>query len=371
MIGPAKLRRIVANRIFKRRSRLQPTPVTGVPEGIDYDTLSELCLERTGAALKKVSFVHVSGWKRAGAYRIFLENRRGSEWRLIYKNAVYNLEHIPALQDFPVTPGPPEFLVYGHANGRLARYLPEIYLCAETVRDKRYQYLLEDLSSDFIPVAETDGRKIKFTVAAQLPAFHSAMGEWLSSIGEDRLLRYDRDFSRALRDYTGSVLQQFAHYALSPLLREALDKWPQLSALSLLGNDKYFDELKPIHGDANGSNILVHRKDPTRIKFIDWEWAGLGMPFADMVSLFRRGNAEINKKLVTVYSENGNGKIVADALRQYGWCRLERSMLDAAYIGAQYMGSSEVEKRKDDAWAPKFVENSLATMLDAYAELAE
>jgi hypothetical protein len=368
MITPASLCKIVARRFGRRERRPPPVRVAGIPDGIHFETLEKLSLQHTGAKLKKVSYVHVSGWKRAGAYRLFLENGKGHEWRLIYKNALYDPDHIPALKNFPIMPGPPEFVVYAHAKGDFARYLPEVYQCTETVTGQQYQYLLEDLADEYIPLSDKRNIKDKFRVVAELPSLHSAMQEWSAGIDQSLLVHYDSSYSLALRQYAGKVLVQFAQQNPSDRLREACDQWDSIMGLSLDRIGAGIGTNAMIHGDANGANILVHKSDPDKYKFIDWEWAGFGLVFSDAVSLFRRADAATNKKVLATYLKNSAETAFDDPASLYEWCRLERGMLDAAYIAAQHMGSSELEQRRK-GWAPQFVEHSLKTMLSAYQKL--
>lgn len=368
MIGPVKLGRRILRRVRLGRPRAGDAPIQGIPEGIARDVLEELCLQRTGSKLRRVAYRHLSGWKRAGAYRLFLENTRGHLWRLIYKNAVYELDHIPALKNFPVTPGAPEFLVYSRASGSFAEYLPEVYLCQEEIPNKHYHYLLEDLGEDFCPVCENNTTKVKFSVVEQLPAFHEAMLEWLKEVDKQLLLQYNEEYSQALRTYAGDVFAEYSKQTSSPVVQKVCEHWAGIAQLAI-GATNWALERAPIHGDANGSNILIHKNNIQRIKFIDWEWAGVGMPFADIVSLFRRVDADTGAKIVAIYRENSRNQTFGDPLRLYEWCRLERAMVDAAYIASQYMGSLELEARKAGDWEPGFIENSLNTMFSAYEAL--
>lgn len=368
MIAPSKLFKIMTKRFRQSRRRRKVVPIQGVPEDISHERLSELCLQHTGGSLKRVSYIHVSGWKRAGAYRLFLENNRGREWRVIYKNAIYELDHIPALKGFPVKPGPPEFIVYSQARGALVKYLPDVYQCIERVPGRHYQYLLEDLGGEFENISAKIGRKAKFRVAAELPAFHDAMREWLSEINSDGLLDYNSRFSLALIEYAETALTDFVRNTSSAIVRDVWELWPSIAEVYL---DSEFQDAKrdaPIHGDSNSANIMVHKKYPDRLKFIDWEWAGLGIAYTDLVSLFRRSDPATNAKILAIYSENKGRHVLSEAARQYEWCRLERGILDAAYIAAQYMGSSEFAERRQ-AWAPLFIERSLSTVRCAYRVL--
>ncbi|MBE9570684.1 MAG: hypothetical protein IMF11_08655, partial [Proteobacteria bacterium] len=180
--------------------------VDGIPDGIAFETLNELCLHHLGESLKHVSHLHLSSWKAAGACRLLLRTQGHHHWSLIYKNAFYGLDHIPALADLPVVPGPPEFVVYNNIKGHLAQYLPAVYLCSEVVPKRHYQYLLEDLGEDY---QRANKPEAILSVAAELPSFHGAMNKWSLAVGKDGLLRYGDRFSADLQQYVRRILESY------------------------------------------------------------------------------------------------------------------------------------------------------------------
>lgn len=340
-----------------------------MPEGVTLEQISQLCEEQTGTALKAVAYCHASGWKRAGAYRLFVETERGQQWRIIFKNAIYDLDHIPALKNFPLSPGLAEYLVYRDAGGALSEYLPRVFSCTEVLPGKHYQYLLEDLGENFTKLSEKASRKIKLGVTRQLPAFHEALKEWMKDTDSEQLLKYNKAFSEQLCVYAEDILSRFSNDTSNQQLAEVCELWPRISELY---RDSEFQDSRrdmPIHGDANGSNILIHNNDSSRIKFIDWEWAGLGVIYSDLVSLFRRADSLTHSKVMAAYTEGGGDRITGSLARLYKWCRLERGLIDASYIMAQCMDSPELFRRRQ-AWGPNFIKKSFATMLSAYKELA-
>lgn len=346
----------------------QAVPQEGLPEGLNYEVLADLCLQHTGGSLKKVSYVHLSGWKRAGAHRVFLEDYRGRKWRLIYKNAIYDLDQIPALHSFPIKPGLPEFLVYSHARGALAEFLPDVYLCTEKIPDVHYQYLLEDLGAEFVRISGSH-RSAKSKVAAKLPVFHEAMRRWLSEVDQDRLLRYDFEYSEALQRYAGAAFTRLARSTSSHLVREVCDLWSNISETYLAPEFSDLGRNDPVHGDLNVANVLVHKSNPAKFKLIDWEWAGFGVPYADLVSLFRRADPARSVKILAFYAANIIGRDPDEAARIYEWCRLERGILDAAFMAAQHSGSAEATPVLQQSITP-FIKEALETTLASYRALA-
>ncbi len=358
-----RLQKIVTRHFRSVKNPLEPYIVEGIPQGLSFDLLNEICNYKTGESIKKVSGVHLSGWKKEGAFRLFIENYRGHVWNVIYKNAIYKLDHIPALEGFPLNPGPAEFAVYNNADHILSEYLPEVYYCNEVKPGERYQYLLEDLGTEYEACAARNTSEIKLGVVAALPRFHQCLQLWASDICSEEFPVYDYSYASGLVQYSETVLHEYRKERKSNELEAVINLWPTISGLLLSGERASFANSAMIHGDANVANILVHKEDPSKIKAIDWEWAGFGCEFADVVSLYRRAKDPINRKIVNVYMDNTSQNISkADLYRKFQWCRLERCLLDAVYIAAQHIGSAELEKRHP-GWASKFIDGALKSLL--------
>jgi hypothetical protein len=367
MLALGKFRNIVASRVrslgHRRRRKVRSAPVEGVPEGITFETLNELCLQRLEKPLARVSHVHLSGWKAAGSYRLFLQAQGGRRWRLIYKNAVYSNDQIPALAKLPVVPGPPEYLVYSNAGGPLGQYLPAVYLCSEIVPGRHYQYLLEDLGQAY---RKSTSLEAILGIVAELPSIHQAFGAWSRSIDQDRLLRYGHEFSVAFQEYARETLECYAQRTANEIVSEVCLLWPHISKVYLC---EKFQEIRPacsIHGDFNPANVLVHEKYSDRIKLVDWEWAGLGMPHADLASLLGGRKPEIEQQALSFFFRQDTSLPPNENRRLYQWCNLERGLLNAAFCAAQSMGRPDVSTKLDVA---RVIENGARRVLRMYREL--
>src|SRR5215510_8738290 len=154
--------------------------VSGVPEGLTFKTLNELCLRHLGEPLKRASYVPFIHWRSSRTGKLFLQTVRGRFWRLIYKNAV-RLDHMHALIGYSTNPSSPEYLVYGSVHEALATYLPAVYLCREVIPGEHYQYLLEDLHREY---RHPHKPEVILKTVAELPAIHRAIKEW--SFGVDQ-----------------------------------------------------------------------------------------------------------------------------------------------------------------------------------------
>lgn len=344
------------------RYRVRHQTVAGPPQGVELETLNALCLDHFGEALRRVSHVHISGWKSFGAFRLLMETEKGRRWSLVYKNAMYDPAYIPALKGLPVLPGPPEYVVYNHGQGPLARYLPRVYRCLEVVPGRHYQYLLQDTLGEYRRV-QYDSTDI-LRAAAELPHLHRAMSEWSLLIDQDHLLRFGRQFSADLLGYARQSLERYVRETANGLVSEVCQLWPQISELHQRNEFYEFQTAHPIHGDYNTANIHLHARDVSRIKVVDWEWAGLGVAHADLVSLLKRVDAETERRALTNFCWQYYQLSLDDHTRLYRWCRLERGLLDAAFLAKQQMESP----RKID-WIPGYIETATRQVLQAYQAL--
>ncbi len=346
------------DRLLNRRSR--PIPIEGIPSGVSFEMLNELCQKQWGKSLRRISYMHISSWKAAGSYRIFLETENGFKWSVIFKNAIYRLDHLPALAELPVNPGPSEFVVYKNARGPLTGYLPAIYLCSEVVPGKQYQYLLEDLGKEYQKSLDPE---IILRIVPELPLIHRTLREWFSTISNSVLPNYDLKFSIGLLNYVRIHLE---HYALKHCNKTAYDVCKILPDIAGFRDCYVFREkqiLQPIHGDFNPSNVLTNGRHPAKLKLVDWEWAGLGMIHADLASLLARAPADIEQQALAIFSKQNSCCSFAEHKRLYQIHKLERHLLDAAFMAAQQVKSDTCNN------FDRIIKASLNRARQAYQEL--
>jgi hypothetical protein len=336
--------------------------IRGVPEGIDFESLTGFCVEHYGEPLRKVSYVHISGWKSAGSHVLLLKTRSGREHRLIYKNAVYNLDHIPSLDGLPIKPGPPEYKLLSSADNELAEYLPVVFYAHEVIPERHYQYLMEDLNIDY-RMAHSEEDTLKLT--PELSKIHRTMYEWRSSIDQNHLLHYGHAFSLNLQEYAISRFEQYSRQVPESIAVEVCQLWPEISAVH--GRREFHEllDITPIHGDFNHSNVYIHRRDPKRIKLVDWEWAGYGLPHADLASLLKGALAAVEAQALRVFASQDNRLSYDQHKRLYLWCQMERGILDASFLAVHQMTSKKTSRFN----IPEAIEYSLLQVLRSYHEL--
>jgi len=349
-------------RRFAWKQRTRKVTIRGLPEGLQIDILEELAEKQFDAKLVDVSYVHLSSWKNTGAYRLNLRLSNGRTWSLIYKNAIYDHLQIPALADFPVMPGKPEFLVYSAADQGLRDYLPVVQHCRELIPGKHYVYILQDLDRDHVQLAQNHDNFI-FAVRQSI-VLHQAMQSWMIKVDSSKLLQFDRQYSRALRKYAKRNLELYAQRMGDEEVFKVLDLWPQISELH--DRDEFYEPQAygMIHGDFHANNIYVNQGAPRSIRLIDWEWSGIGKIHADIASLLKRASPELEKKAFDLYTELLPNFSAQTHLRYYEWCHLERG-LQAAFLAMQ-----QVESKIQVAWIPGFMRRSMKRLRIATQRLS-
>ncbi len=364
--------------IFNLRKRIVPKqtikkqPINkGLPEGIDWDTLNSVFQSRFEDRPATISFQHLSGWKSAGAFRLFITTEKGKATSLIFKNSLYKQEEIPALMDLPVCPGLAEFAIYSQPEGELKKYLPEVFFAEEVTPKEHYRYLLEDLQQGYRHIFNVEDIVFGSTL---LPRLHQALQAWAAKTKQNGLLIYDCDFSQALDNYARKNLEAYQAQSDDPFLRETLSQWPGITQMHLRQEFFACQSQIPIHGDTNYTNIHLSKADPNDFKVVDWEWAGFGSRYADLASLIKGTSPEIENRIFQNYFDGSNKMAECidgpyssvESKRLYLWSQMERGILDAAFLASQHLNSSE----KTEFSYPRAITLSLKRLLTAYQQLS-
>ncbi|HEX2475569.1 MAG TPA: phosphotransferase, partial [Lacipirellulaceae bacterium] len=155
--------------------------------------------------------------------------------------------------------------------------------------------------------------------------------------------------------------------------REVLNLWPALIDLhSELRNGASPLPQQLIHGDANNSNVYLHKTLPSRLVLVDWEWAGFGDPFLDLASLLKGVDATTERRCRRLFAGSSsdiprrNALDGPDGVALYLLNQLERGILDASYLSAHLSGSTHNTKFD----VSRAIMNSLGRVQDAFRRLS-
>jgi hypothetical protein len=326
------LRQGLRGQPHRRPPELHP----GLPAGLDPSTLDAVTRRWQDCPPGEVRYQHLSGWKDSGAYRVHVSLPDGRAWRLIFKEAYYGAEQIPALRGFPGAPGAAEYAVYSQAEGALSGYLPQVYQ-AEAVADGcHYRYLLEDLSEGWGIV--TGGKGVRALLPA-LPDLHRALREWGATADLGGFVGYDAEFSAGLRRYALDSLTAYAERGpgdRSPV-SAFLRGWDAIARAHAGPGFDLAEDAQPIHGDLNLRNVLFNRGGNGAARLLDWEWAGVGRPYADLAALVKHLPAEVSDEALTRYAALRPERPLAEHRRRFAWELLDRGLWDAAFMASQIL----------------------------------
>jgi thiamine kinase-like enzyme len=357
----ASLRRMAS--YVRDRSRRR----VGLPRGLEFEILDGLCQEHGRGRLRRCAHWRLSGWKSrgtCGTYRLALLTERGRSWRLIFKDECYRPEFAPALQDLPVSPGPPEALVYRMRDVPLSSFLPQVFWFREVEPGPHFQYVLEDLAETHAELARGAVYSLRSARALQFLELHRALKATFGGEHPASLIRYDRRYSERLLEYAGRNLADYQTQAADPAVAALLGRWHDIAALHRR-DEFHADDLRaPIHGDFAIHNVLAHRHDESRLKVLDWEWAGIGLPHADLAALIKYVREEDQPALVQAFMEQHPGLDAERHRRLLAWCQLERWLFNAAFLARQQLLS---ERRVP--WLIKKIGDSAGAVLVAAGRL--
>jgi len=317
------------------RKRVQQIPIRGLPPGLSRMPFARAVDGVLEDPLQRVVYRHISHWKEKGAYRITVHGTSGVIKSLVFKDADYRDDDLPALRDLCIRPGPPEYQIYAHCSKQLREYVPHVYHCACLRTGTRYHFLLEDE-----PLSRAEPKDLR-AVVSELPNLHRSLKRAidLSEVDESKLIDYGLDFKKRLPTYAIRGIAEFAAATDNNTARLIRDEWSGIETVYSRHVDGHRGLLRPIHGDANLSNVLTS-SDSGEIKFIDWEWAGIGLPQWDLASVLKSKSVddETEEELVGRYYENSTNSSLSrsDNLFLFRLCKLEQAMLGASFLIRQF-----------------------------------
>lgn len=347
-----------------RQIRQRAQRCESLPSGLDFEILDALCREHGRGGVKRCAHLRLSGWKPRGAYRLEVLTESGTSWRLIFKDEYYGsqLELIPALEGLPATPGPPEALVYRMRGPSLSAILPQLFWFREIEPGRHFQYLLEDLAETHLELRPEARPEVK---ARGLVRMHQALGETFAVGMPHALIRYDRGYSERLLDWAATSLAAYQALTGDATVAALMPRWGEVTALHQR-DEFHEDSLRsPIHGDFVMRNLLAHRDDDSQLKVLDWEWAGIGLPHADLAALAMSMPREERAGLVQAYVAENRRLEAEQHRRLFHWCRLQRALLDAARLAREQLASP-----RRLPWLRFATRRSAAVALDAIGRLS-
>lgn len=236
----------------------------------------------------------------------------------------------------------------------LQRHAPEVYFYEQITRDVHYRFMLEDLNLAHRTLYKKND-KLSFVYA--MPYVHSALQVWVERNGDGELIKFDNEFALEIEAYAREGVRQYVQKTGSPTGKELEDKWDHVSRILSDGEILSMRKPVPIHGDYHSGNMFQNIKDASKIKLIDWEWAGVGVPHADLASLLKKPEPGVDDAAIRIFADNDKTLNINQHRELLNWSRLQRNALDAGILTMQFAGPGS-----SSAWLRDRCDGALANM---------
>lgn len=319
-----------------RRARIKRRRVPGPPPSADPDALADATLQLLGAPARSYEHATVSGYKEATAFVVWLNGGSGKTASLVFKDVNLSPERYPAVVGFPGRPGLPEAEMYQSPTEAIDAFLPRALAHVELVPQEHYQYFLEDLNATYRWGFNNDDM---LWAVDRLLDVSDAIAGWIEANPNAEIIRYDGEFPEKFVEYSRDALTRFADRTGEPHAQELMRNWNSVADLYLEETPEHADDA--MHGDYRRDNLFHHRTDPTRLKVVDWEFAGLGWLHNDLASLFKLAPSETAREALQRVAQARPQRTYEEHRRLYERCRLERGLLDAALVANQRLATSD------------------------------
>lgn len=352
--------------LVARRSRraasllgMRPPPrlVAGPPPGVEWIDLDELCERLVGAPLRSVCHQHTSGWKSSGAYRVVLTGATGATREIFCKVNDHRPEEIAALEDLPVTVGPPELAVLRAARyAPVKAHVPALYSFTRQ-GEVRTTLFMESLGRTWHSCTTWPRDVIR--AASEAATVQTMLREQFGESPPDELIRYDGAFSTALNGYALDHLKAYSAHVSDELVDQVLARWNEVADACLVANDRRTPTI--VHGDFNLANVFMH-VSRQRLKVLDWEWAGIGDGYRDLAALLKRAPRQVELDALRAYHRVAGGE---PDWGHYQKLQVERGLLDASFLSVQFLDAVDTPRMN----MPRFIRTSLRRAISGLDEL--
>jgi hypothetical protein len=303
----------------------------GPPPGLDPEIVAGVSRRVFGTGPAVVSHAPLYSYKGGGVFRMWTD---GSPQRtLVYKDARLAPDAFPAIAGADGRPGLPEWDVLSSTGGALEGTHPAIYEAIEVEPGVHYRYLMEDLGWSYRPVTT---RADVGAAIAGLPAIHTALARWADERGGYTAhVRCDSAAAPAILDHARKALELFQGAQPDDVVDTVLTAWNDVEKATTSVPEASAVRSMLIHGDFNRGNLFVNRKAPAELLAIDWEWMGVGPPHADLASILKWSPWAVQREEVRRFFADDDSLGHDEHWRAYLWCRVVRSLQDAALHAAQ------------------------------------
>ena len=189
---------------------------------------------------------------------------------------------------------------------------------------------------------------------------HRALREQFADGEIEGFLRFDQAYAEGIWEYALNALNRYVDETGDPAAQRFLDRQDEVRVVFLDPSFQADRPTQPIHGDCNGTNMWVRTSNGhLHLKAVDWEWAGYGLPHADIISIVKWCSNDLKEEFLQRYCAAAG---LEDLPRERRWLRranMERAIMDAGFLAKQYL-----DPVRSQQWFQEFVRGSLGHLLE-------
>ncbi len=318
-----------------RRAKLHRARSAGAPAAADPVKIREVGTALLSTPMEGVFHTAINGYKTNSVFVVYVEGRGSDRASFVFKDVNLADEAYPAIKGFPGDVGLPESSLYASANEEIRSFMPSLYALEEIAPDTHFHYYLQDLSADYrTGFDEADDLRATDSILA----VSSALTSWMANGYHVNLIQYDRTFPEAFLEYSKDALTRFFERTGDQSTNVLLGSWGHIAEAYQENTPSSADAA--VHGDFRRGNVFHHRRDPSVVKLVDWEFAGHGWIHNDLASTLKLSSWNAIEEVLGRISGRDQSRSFEEHKRLFLRCRLERGLLDASLVANQRLALS-------------------------------
>jgi hypothetical protein len=320
-----------------RRVKLSRSRRPGAPPPADDEIIRDLGNLLLFGPIQRISHTPIGGYKKGTAYRVYLAGLGRREASFIMKDVELSVGAYPAIVGFPGRVGLPEQALYRSRDSELAEYLPQLYALRTVEAETHHQYYLEDLNAayrvGYYGRDDLHAAKAALEVGRVLKSF-------IERVASFPAIDYGGSFGDRFLGFSHEALERFADRTHDEHVAELLRRWDEIAYTYLANTPAVVDAA--VHGDFRRGNVFHSRRDPSKVKLVDWEFAGVGWVHNDLASALKLSDLRTTELALRHVASVDRSRSPEEHRRLYLRSRLERGLMDAALVGNQRLAKSGI-----------------------------
>ena len=319
-----------------RRARLSRSRRPGAPPSACEEIIRDLGDLLLSEPIQRISHTPFGGYKGSTAFRVYLAGSGRRRASFVFKNVDLSSNAYPAIEGFPGTVGLPEQAIYCSRDQQLLAYLPKLYALRTVEAETHYQYYLEDLNATH----RVGYRQDDLHAAKAALEVGTVLNGFIEGVTRFPAIDYSGSFGDRFLKFSHEALERFVRRTHDERIAEVLRRWDEIAHSYLTNTPAVADTA--VHGDFRRGNVFHSRKDPSKVKLVDWEFAGVGWVHNDLASALKLSDLRTTELALRHVASVDRSRSPEEHRRLYLRCRLERGLMDAALVGNQRLAKSGI-----------------------------